>query len=90
MSDQLNDFLKERNRAFEALDLEWARKMLPPGTSDEMLLLSMHKARAECMGISAEARQASRAWLAANGYKRIGEVTTGSSLPRAAPPQSDG
>jgi hypothetical protein len=67
MTDSLQPFLDVRNKAFANLDIEWARSMLPEGTSDEMLLVSLHKARAECTAMSDELRDESRTWLTARG-----------------------
>ncbi len=68
MTDSLQPFLDVRNKAFADLDIEWARSMLPEGTSDEVLLISLHKARVECESIDTKLRDESKTWLAARGF----------------------
>jgi len=85
----VEDFVRERNAALTALDMDYARAHAPFPMSDEVLLLGMHKARYECTGIAPEARRASRTWLEARGSRRIGNLPwpDGDELPGAAPTQ---
>ncbi len=71
MSDQLAKMLAERNAALVTLDMDYARRMLPTASSDEVRLLAMHKARYECTAIAAEFRHASGHWLREHGSKRM-------------------
>jgi hypothetical protein len=71
MNTELRARLDERDAALTTLDLNWARKLLPEGTSDEILLTSMHKARYDCTAIAPELRHASGDWLRSRGLTRI-------------------
>jgi hypothetical protein len=71
MTDPLQQYLKERNAALTTLDIEWARKHLPLNLSDEVLLVSMHKARYDCTAIEPDLRHASGAWLRERGLSRM-------------------
>jgi hypothetical protein len=64
-------YVKERDEALAALDLEWARKR-QPGISDAVALMAMHKARYEAVNIASDLRQESRRWLEARMYGRLG------------------
>jgi hypothetical protein len=68
---EIEDFVRERNRALTELDMDYARRTLPQASCDEVLLMSLHKARYECSAIAAELRHASRAWLWDRGLKRF-------------------
>jgi hypothetical protein len=68
MSAELKKFIEERNQALATLDLRWARKNAPGASSEEVLLLSLHKARYHCKDIARELRHTSAAWLRARGY----------------------
>jgi hypothetical protein len=75
MSDEayrnLDDYIKDRNRALTEMDLAWARRMIAAtgGASDDAtLLLAMHKARYTCTHIARELRLASAEWLRARGF----------------------
>lgn len=63
---------RERNRALLAIDMKWARQMMPDATSDHVLLVAMHKARYECPDLDNAARHASGEWLRQHGYRRLG------------------
>lgn len=60
-----------KRRFLAALDMEWARKMLPTASSDHVRLLAMHKARYESPRIAAEQRHHSGEWLRQHGYGRF-------------------
>ena len=78
MSGDLQKWIEERNRGLAALDMEYARKMLPGASSDFMLLLAMHKARYECTDLSDDLRHESAKWLREGGWSRM---TGGPLLP---------
>lgn len=59
-----------RNEAFRTLDLDYARNQMGRPTSDEVLILALHKARYECTGIEPEYRHESARWLRERGYGR--------------------
>jgi len=63
MTQTVEDYLAERNAAFEAGDLEWARRMLPAGSSDTFVAIAFHKARYDCAAVSDAKRIESRDWL---------------------------
>lgn len=76
---EINEWIKERNAALLALDLEWIRQSLaghltiPAASIDtHTLLMSAHKARYECLSLPDAARHESRAWLAEHGCQRMG------------------
>lgn len=85
--DALTKALTERNAAFEADDLDWAKRTMEAAKGapvDPMVAkLGFHKARYECTAVSTEKRLESQAWLAAGGFKRLtGEpVKSGEPLP---------
>lgn len=68
---ELEDFKRKRNEIFTTLDIAGAHELLGGKGGDEILLLSIHKARYECCDISPELRQISRKWLEERGYKRM-------------------
>lgn len=69
---KVDKFIAERNRAFEADDLEWARKHMPfKPSSDVVPEIAFHKARAGCAQVSPAKRQASYAWLTERGYSML-------------------
>ena len=68
----MKELILDRDKKLAALDMDWARKMMPLATSDEVRLLSMHKARYECTSIADELRHESRRWIEQRGYHRIG------------------
>jgi hypothetical protein len=85
-ADDLQTFLSERNRAFETLDLGWARNRIQmPSSDDQLLLAIMHKARYECTAIRPELRRESGAWLAERGYGSMsGPILPNGELPTGA------
>jgi hypothetical protein len=70
----IEDYTRERNEALRTMNLEWAREMLGATAREEVLLMSMHKARYECTDIEPELRQASRKWLEERGCTRFNGI----------------
>lgn len=66
----LAQWLAERNRAFETMDMEYARRTMPNATDDVVRIVAMHKARYECTAISDSLRRDSEAFLKSGGYGR--------------------
>lgn len=79
----MNEFIKERNRAFEAGDLEWARSIMSYEASDEVIEIAFHKARYECTQVSDARRLESQKWLVERNMRRMtGEpIALGDPLP---------
>lgn len=69
-TDDLQSAIAQRNRAFEMLDMNYARAMLP-NSSDEVRLVALHKSRYECCQISDDLRRESEAWLKRRGFSRF-------------------
>lgn len=67
----IDKFVSERNAALTTLDMDYGRRMMR-GATDDVVLLAMHKARYDCIGIKEALRHQSRAWLEERGYRRIG------------------
>lgn len=65
------NFLKGRNKALRELDLTYARHMIPRASSDDVLLLALHKARYDCVDLEPEYRHESGRWLREHGYGRM-------------------
>ncbi len=84
LPDDLKAALAERNRAFEAGDLEWVRKQIPNASSPRVIEMAFHKARYECRQVSAKMRRESQCWLIENHVARIDgtPVIPGDPLPR--------
>ena len=61
----------ERDAALTALDMDWARRMMPAASSDEVLLVALHKGRYEVSGVAPSLREASRTWLEEHGWSRL-------------------
>ena len=62
--EELDEYIAQRNRAFENDDLDWAREKLKRDTCDEVVTMAFHKARLHCTAITDTARIRSRDWLA--------------------------
>lgn len=71
-SQPLDKFLEARNKALRDLDLDFCRNQCGYPMTDEVALITLHKARYECKDIEDELRLASRHWLEEHGYKRLG------------------
>lgn len=68
----IRDFVIERDRALTTLDIDWARRQArgaPP--SDEVILISMHKARLGVISLPEPLKEESRQWLRARGFKTL-------------------
>lgn len=68
-------FIKERDAALEAGDIDWARQWAKKNTpliSDRAIVAGFHKVRAAHAGLSPESRAESLQWLKDNGYKEMG------------------
>lgn len=70
--DELEQAMRERDAALTALDMDYARRLMPDASSDEVRLAAMHKARYETTTMARELHHASGAWLRAHGYERYG------------------
>ena len=64
----------ERHAALTALDMAWARKLIPNASSDDVLLAAMHKARYEIPSLPDELRHESRRWLEERSLSRFGKL----------------
>jgi hypothetical protein len=60
-------FVKERDAAMEADDLEWAAKMMPDASSPIVIEMGFHKARIQVLSVSEQKRRESMKWLADRG-----------------------
>lgn len=60
---ELGHLLDERLNALRTLDVAWARREAPGASSDEVLLIALHKARYRCREIEAALRHESAEWL---------------------------
>jgi hypothetical protein len=65
-------FIKDRNAAFLASNLDWAKKMLPLASSDRVVEMAFHKARLEWTGCPPELREASKKRLWELGSAPLG------------------
>ena len=65
---EFNKFITERDKALRSLDMDYARKMMPGATTDEIRLIAMHKARIEVTGLPEGLKIESKRWLTARGY----------------------
>lgn len=83
MTGLVQTLLTQRDTALLALDMEWARRMMPTASCDEVRLIAMHKARYELRHLPREARMASGNWLRKRRYGRLngGEVLAEGVLP---------
>ena len=63
--------LAERDRALETLDLAFGRRMMPNASSDDVILIALHKARVEVVRIREPSRRESMHWLKRRGLSRI-------------------
>lgn len=69
MKTELEQLIEERNIALSNLDLDYARKLMPQASSDDVLLLGLHKARYDCIAIARELRHESADFLRKHGCK---------------------
>jgi hypothetical protein len=67
----LEDWKAARNKALVDLDVDLARTRFPNASSDDVLLVALHKTRLECIEIPEALRLESLEWLRAGGFKRM-------------------
>jgi hypothetical protein len=67
----IEEWIIERDTALLNLDMEWGRKNLSEGVSDEVVITSLHKARVECTSLPDAPRLESIEWLRERGFRRI-------------------
>ena len=82
--DEFGQWRADRNKALIALDMEWARKVMPDASNDHVRLMAMHKGRYECGDMDNAVRHASREWLRQHGY---GRMTGDELLPEGVLPE---
>ena len=75
---EIAEFRAERNAAFEADDISWAKKRMPDAADPAVVEMAFHKARYDCTDISAAKRRESAHWLASRN------LTTMNNLPVSA------
>lgn len=72
MTQELKDFIKKRDQALIALDLDWARELLSrPKADEQTLLIALHKARLGSKGVPESYKKESRQWLKELGYQDV-------------------
>ncbi len=74
MSTTIPSFIAQRNEAYRTLDVQWCKANLIPDrepSSDEVVLVAIHKARYETVSMGATLREESRKWLTENNYSRL-------------------
>lgn len=67
----MEQWRQERNEALAAMNMEWARQMMPTASDDHVRLTAMHKVRYECTDLADELRLQSGDWLRQHGYSRM-------------------
>jgi N-acetylglutamate synthase-like GNAT family acetyltransferase len=67
---------KVRDRMLAEMNMQWAREMMP-GTTDQIRIMAMHKARVEALDMDRALRLESIEWLRERGFSR----GTGDTLP---------
>jgi hypothetical protein len=67
---QYEERVADRLRALIQLDLEWARKVMPGESADDVRLVAMHRSRYENDQVPREFRIESGAWLLERGLLR--------------------
>jgi hypothetical protein len=72
----LKKYLRERDAAFEAADIAWARKQMPM-SSQRVVEAAFHKARAATATVSPERPAESRQWLKDNWFAELGRFWQG-------------
>ena len=68
---ELADYVKERDAALIALDMDWAKANMPKASHPDVYLVALHKARYECTHIARDLRIASYKYLKLRHYKRL-------------------
>ena len=69
----IKEFVKDRHEVLMTLDLDKAKEYcekydVPKASSDEVLLIGLHKARLHATDIPTELKEQSREWLKERGY----------------------
>lgn len=65
---QIAAYVAERDAALLALDMDWARRMMPRASNDDVRITAMHKARVHAVRLPDDARRASQRWLLERGF----------------------
>lgn len=79
---ELEQWRNERNEALRTLDMDYARRIMPHASGDDVREIAMHKARYACPDIEDDLRHASAAWLRARGYGAMfGTINSDPLLP---------
>ena len=65
------DYIRLRDKALRTLDVNLARAISDAKSSDEIILIGLHKARVEATSIDRGLRLESVEWLRARGIKRM-------------------
>lgn len=65
---EIDDYVAERDAAFENDDLQWAKKQMPL-VRDELVAAAFHKARLSAPYVSKEKKMESIQYLRDNGFK---------------------
>jgi len=68
ITTELDKFKAERDAGLKALDMNYATKMMPGATVDEVRLIAMHKARIEVTSMPEALKSESKQWLISRGY----------------------
>ena len=68
---ELREWILERNAALSRLDMDYARKVMPDASCDEVRLVAMHKARYECLDLPDKIREDSGRWLREHRFHRM-------------------
>lgn len=79
---KLEQYLAERNAAFESLNIDWAIRQAPY-MSREVAEIALHKGRYECVTMPPALRHESAMWLRERGFKRMSgdEILSDDELP---------
>jgi hypothetical protein len=72
----LDVWRETRDRMLAEMNMQWARAMMP-GTTDQIRIMAMHKARVEALSMDPALRMESIEWLRERGFGR----GTGDDLP---------
>ena len=79
--DRAKKFIAERDAAFLAGDLNWARKNMPfKPSSDSVVEMAFHKARIEARHMPYGIRKESADWLVKHGCSRLDGTPPHSAL----------
>lgn len=67
----MKDYIRLRDQSLRTLDVNLARLISDSKSSDEAILIGLHKTRVEASSIDRALRLESVEWLRARGYKRM-------------------